>query len=105
MDPAKHKKFQGRRLVVFGAGYIGGELARQARNRGQEVTALTRNPAKAAALAALGIDAVAAELSRPDWHYAVLSEVDFAGNCVSAGGGGLAGYRRSYVDGMNSIRE
>ncbi|HZP60273.1 MAG TPA: NAD-dependent epimerase/dehydratase family protein [Opitutaceae bacterium] len=105
MEPTKHKKFQGRRLVVFGAGYIGGELARQARNRGLAVTALTRNLAKAAALTALGIEAVTAELSRPDWHGALPAEVDFAVNCVSAGGGGLAGYQRSYLDGLNSIRE
>jgi len=33
----------GRRMAIFGCGYVGGEVARQAISRGWEVTALTRN--------------------------------------------------------------
>ena len=103
MEIKKHEKLRGQTLVVFGAGYVGGELARQARAAGLEVTALTRNAAKAAALAALGVKTVTAELADRGWHSAVPGGADFAVNCVSAGGGGLAGYRRSYLDGLGSI--
>ena len=103
MDAKKHEKFSGRRLVVFGAGFVGGELARQALARGMRVTALTRNAEKAAALARLGAEAIEADLAGDGWHARVAGAADFVVNCVGAGGGGLAGYRRSYVGGMRSV--
>lgn len=103
METKKNEKLHGRKLVVFGAGYVGGELARRALDRGLEVTALTRNAEKAAVLAASGVRAVTAELADDGWHAALADGADFAVNCVGAGGGGLAGYRRSYVGGMRSI--
>ena len=39
-------------IVIFGCGYLGSELARQAIDKGLRVTALTRNPETAAALVA-----------------------------------------------------
>jgi nucleoside-diphosphate-sugar epimerase len=97
--------FIGKHLTVFGAGYVGAEVARQAVSRGLRVTALTRNPEKAEALRALGVDAVVADLAADDWHAhpALADGTDFALNCVSSGGGGPAGYRRSYVEGMKSV--
>jgi nucleoside-diphosphate-sugar epimerase len=103
MDPDAHGFFRGKRLVVFGAGYVGGELARQARARGMRVTTLTRNAERAAALAALGAEAIVADLAGDEWHGRIAGGADFVTNCVSAGGGGLEGYRRSYVEGMASI--
>ena len=92
-------------LVVFGAGYVGAEVARQATARGLRVTALTRNPAKAATLRAFGVETIVADLAGDGWHThpALAGGADFALNCVSSGGGGIDGYRRSYVDGMSSI--
>ncbi|HTJ78552.1 MAG TPA: SDR family oxidoreductase [Rariglobus sp.] len=91
--------------MIFGAGYVGAEVARQAVACGMRVTALTRNPAKAEALHALGVEPVVADLAVGDWHAhpALLGGADFALNCVSSGGGGADGYRRSYVDGMRSV--
>jgi nucleoside-diphosphate-sugar epimerase len=103
MDTDAHGFFRGKRLVIFGAGYIGGELARQALARGLRVTTLTRNAERAAALAALGAEAIVADLAGDGWHGRIAGGAEFAANCVSAGGGGLEGYRRSYVDGMVSI--
>jgi nucleoside-diphosphate-sugar epimerase len=103
MDPDAHGFFRGKRLVVFGAGYVGGELARQALARGMQVTTLTRNTERAAALAALGAEAVAADLAGDGWHGRIAGGAEFVVNCVSAGGGGIEGYRRSYVGGMASI--
>jgi nucleoside-diphosphate-sugar epimerase len=95
--------FRRKRLVIFGAGYVGGELARQALARGMQVTALTRNAEQAAALAALGAEAIVADLAGDAWHGRIAGGAEFVVSCVSSGGGGLDGYRRSYVEGMASI--
>lgn len=47
-------------------GFIGGRLARKLRDRGDEVVALVRSPAKAAELEALGCRLVEGDLSRSD---------------------------------------
>ncbi len=93
----------GKRLVVFGAGYVGAEVARQAVARGLRVTALTRNAGKARVLAAAGIETVVADLAEDGWHSQVGGGADFVLNSVSSGGGGLDGCRRSYVGGMQSV--
>lgn len=95
--------FSGKRLVIFGCGYVGMALARAALSAGARIEALTRNPEKAAALRALGLaKVVVAELSSSMWHGQIAGGPDFVVNCVSAGGG-PDGYRQSYVAGMQSI--
>jgi nucleoside-diphosphate-sugar epimerase len=93
----------GKRLVVFGAGYVGGELAKQAVEAGARVTALTRNEEKARAFSAEGIEAVVADLASDAWHGRIAGGADFVVNCVSGGGAGIDGYRRSYLGGMKSV--
>lgn len=93
----------GKRLVIFGCGYVGGELARQGVVRGMRVTALTRNSETGAALRAMGVEVVVAELAGSSWHREIAGGADVVVNCVSSGGGGLDGYRRSYVEGTASI--
>lgn len=95
--------FKGKHLVVFGAGYVGGAVAAAAGGLGARVTALTRNPAKVSALVAEGCEVVIDELAADTWHGKISARADFVLNCVSSGGGGIEGYRRSYVDGMRSI--
>lgn len=95
--------FYEKRLVVFGCGYLGAEVARAGVARGLRVTALTRNPARAAVLEAEGIRAVVADLAESAWHHQIESRPDFVLNCVSSGGTGLDGYRHSYVEGMQSL--
>jgi len=97
--------FRGKRLVIFGAGYVGGAVARAAVQQGLIVTALTRNPTKVSALAAEGCDVVIDELASNAWHKKISGGADFVLNCVSSGGGGVEGYQRSYVEGMQSILE
>lgn len=93
----------GKRLVVFGCGYVGSAVARAAVAAGARVEALTRNPEKAVALRALGLSKVImAELSASEWHGQIEGGADFVVNCVSSGGG-PDGYRRSYLEGMASI--
>lgn len=94
---------KGKRLVIFGCGYVGSALARAAVAEGARVTALTRNPAKAAALSASGVEqAVVAELADTAWHARIPGGADLVVNCVSSGGG-PTGYQQSYVEGMRSI--
>ena len=49
-------------LVTGATGFVGSHLAEALRQRGDDVTALVRSPAKAAALAPLGVRTVAGEL-------------------------------------------
>lgn len=91
----------GKRLVIFGCGYVGAALADAALAAGARVGALTRNPEKAAALRAKGIEVVVADLAAAGWHAQVAGGADFVVNCVSSGGS--KNYRRSYVEGMKSI--
>lgn len=89
--------------MIFGAGYVGGAIAREGIARGMQVTALTRNAAKAEAWRALGAAVVVADVADDAWHQRIAGGADFVLNCVSSGGGGLAGYERSYLGGMKSI--
>lgn len=91
------------RLLILGCGYVGSAVAWRAVDEGREVTAVTRNPEKAAALAATGVHAVVADLAGSDWHRQVGREFESVLNCVAAGGGGVEGYRRSYLEGMKSV--
>ena len=50
-------------FVTGGTGFIGGRLIRRLRDRGDEVVALVRSPAKAADLRALGVELVQGDLS------------------------------------------
>lgn len=90
-------------LVIFGCGYVGGALARQARARGYRVSALTRNSSTAESLRLNGVDVVVADLAGQDWHRRMTKRPDWVVNTVSSGGGGVEGYRRSYREGMRSI--
>lgn len=93
----------GKRLVIFGCGYVGRAAAEWALGQGLHVTALTRNSDTAQQLRTAGVDVVVADLATPDWHARVAGGPHFVLNCVSSGGGGIEAYRRSYVDGMVSI--
>ena len=93
----------GKRLVIFGCGYVGSALAHSATAAGAQVEALTRNPEKAAALRAAGLaKVVVADLASSDWHGQIAPGAEFVVNCVSSAGG-PDGYQRSYVAGLQSI--
>ena len=102
MDKKALGKFEGKSLVVFGAGYVGGEVVRAGLARGMRVVALTRNADTARELKSAGAQVVVAELASDAW-WGEIEGADFVVDCVSAGGRGLEGYRRSYVEGMRSV--
>jgi len=93
---------RGKRVVIFGAGYIGGMLAQQALSAGAQVTILTRNTQTAEALRSPGVSAVVADLADSAWHDRI-GDADYVINCVSGGGAGTEGYRHSYLQGMRSV--
>lgn len=93
----------GKRLVIFGCGYVGSAVALDALARGARVTALTRNASAALALREQGVETVVADLAGDDWQGQIFPAPDFVLNCVSSGGSGLESYRHSYVDGMRAI--
>jgi len=93
----------GKRLVIFGCGYVGGALAAEALAAGARVEALTRNAARAEALRRSGVEVIVAELGAADWPARIAPGPDFAVDCVSAAAFTPEGYRRSYVDGMRRI--
>ncbi|MBP8256046.1 MAG: NAD-dependent epimerase/dehydratase family protein [Opitutaceae bacterium] len=100
---SKNADFSGRQLLVLGAGYVGEALCRQALARGIDTTALTRNREKAQRLATLGVHCVIGDIASREWHDLVPRNPDLVVNCVSSGGGGIEGYRHSYLDGMASM--
>lgn len=98
--------WRGRHLAIFGAGYVGAALAGRALAGGARVTALTRNAEKAAGLRAAGCTVVVADLATDAWWRdpALAGGADFVAVTVAGGfGGGVEGYRRSYVEGMGSV--
>jgi nucleoside-diphosphate-sugar epimerase len=91
-------------VMIFGCGYLGSALAQNLLGQGVRVGALTRSAEQAAKLRQLGIgEVIEAELGSTDWHAQVAGRYPAVVNCVSSAGGGIAGYRQSYVDGQRSI--
>src|SRR5262245_61874496 len=87
----------GKRLVIFGCGYVGAAVARWAFSSGLRVIALTRNPQTAVLLREWGFHTVVADLASEAWFDEIEGAPDFALNCVSSGGGDAEAYRHSYL--------
>lgn len=93
-----------KRLLILGCGYLGERLATACLADGWSVGALTRNAEQAARLRTRGLEPVVeVRLDSPDWWERVEPEPDLVVNCVSGAGGGLDGYRQSYVEGNRSL--
>ncbi|MGJ8638179.1 MAG: NAD-dependent epimerase/dehydratase family protein [Opitutaceae bacterium] len=91
-------------LMIFGCGYVGKALAQYCLQNGVRVGALTRNEEKAAELQRIGVsDVIVADLDSDSWHDQLSEPFEAVVNCVSSAGGGIAGYRKSYLDGQASI--
>ncbi|MBC2604711.1 NAD-dependent epimerase/dehydratase family protein [Pelagicoccus albus] len=97
------KDFSGKRLLVLGYGYLGRFLVEEALNVGMQVLAVSRNPDTLRELEKTGAETFCGMVDDSAWHEVAGEDVDFAVNCVSSAGGGLAGYRQSYVDGNKSF--
>lgn len=93
-------------VMIFGCGYVGTALARALTASGVRVGVLTRNPEKAAELRSIGLhEVIVADISDAAWRDQVAEDYHAVVNCVSSAGGGLDGYRRSYVEGQKRVLE
>lgn len=91
--------------LVFGAGYVGGALAKRALAAGWRASVLTRNTETAAWLRDAGCFAISGELADHAWwdDPALAGGAKRVAVTVASGGGGADGYRRSYVEGLGSV--
>lgn len=89
------------RLIV-GCGYLGGRVARRWIEAGDRVWAMTRSPARAAELAAAGIEPIVADVTKPETIRALpdVCTVFWAVGFDRAGG---ATYREVHVDGLGRV--
>lgn len=94
------------RVVIFGCGYVGRALAEVLAGKGHEVWIQSRNRASLAAVEAVPEQRrIVCDLHARDWHGRLSGHWDLALNLVSSAGGGIEGYRVSYLEGNRSIRE
>jgi len=91
-------------VVVAGCGWLGTALARALVARGARVTGVRRDPARAAALAALGVEPLALDLASSGAAER-LPRADAFVACQSAGGDGPGPYRSAYVDANRALLE
>jgi len=90
--------------LILGCGYVGKALASSRQSSGDRILALTRNADTADALGNEGVDVFQGTIQDREWHDWARN-VDWAVNCVSSAGGGLEGYRLSYIDGNRSYAD
>jgi nucleoside-diphosphate-sugar epimerase len=91
-------------VLVAGCGWLGSALGRALVARGDRVTGLRRDPSRAAALAALGIEPLVLDLAAPGAadH---LPAVDAIVACQSAVDDSPAAYRAAYLDATGALLE
>lgn len=95
-----------KRVVIFGCGYVGRPLARSLVIAGHEVWLHSRNLESLSAVECVPDNRkISGNLHEADWHEKLTGKWDIAYNLVSAAGGGLDGYRLSYIQGNESIRD
>jgi nucleoside-diphosphate-sugar epimerase len=85
-------------VLVAGAGWLGGSVARSLASAGHRVTAVRRDPARAALLALPGVEPLALDLSAERAVERLPRDLDAVVACQSAGSDGPEAYRRAYVD-------
>ena len=89
-------------VLVAGCGWLGTALATTLVARGDRVTGIRRDPARAEALRALGVEPLALDLAAPGAE-ARLPAVDAIVACQAAGADTAEGYRAAYVDATDAL--
>jgi len=92
-------------VLVAGAGWLGAALARTLVARGDRVTGVRRDAARAALLAGDGVEPLALDLSEPESGRRIPQGVDAIVACQAAGADGVGPYRRAYVDANRVLLE
>jgi nucleoside-diphosphate-sugar epimerase len=89
-------------VLVAGCGWLGAVIARRLVERGERVTGVRRDPARAAALAALGVEPLALDLAARGAED-LLPDVDAVVACQSAAADSPEAYRAAYLDANRAL--
>ena len=92
-------------VLVAGAGWLGGSVARALAAGGHRVTAVRRDPGRAARLASPGVEPLPLDLSEPGAWRHLPRDLDAVVASQSASEPGPEGYRRAYVDCTRTLLE
>ncbi|GEJ58215.1 NAD-dependent epimerase/dehydratase family protein [Anaeromyxobacter diazotrophicus] len=92
-------------VLVAGAGWLGAALCEALVARGDRVTAVRRDPARAAELSRLGASPLALDLAAPGAAARLPAGLDAVLACQAASGDGEAPYRRAYLDANRTLLE
>ena len=90
-------------VLVAGAGWLGSALSRSLAGQGYRVTAVRRDPARAAALASPGVTPLALDLCAPGVIGRLPRDLDAVVACQSAGAEGAEAYRQAYVEATGNL--
>jgi len=92
-------------VLVAGCGWLGTALARALVARGDRVTGVRRDAARAAALAPLGVEPLALDLARPDAVGRLPADLDAVIACQAAAAESPEAYRAAYLDANRTLLE
>jgi nucleoside-diphosphate-sugar epimerase len=92
-------------VLVAGCGWLGSAIASALAARGERVTAVRRDPARAAALAAPGVAPLALDLAAPGAAAALPRDLGAVVACQAASSEGAEAYRRAYLDANRALLE
>ncbi|HSN89621.1 MAG TPA: NAD-dependent epimerase/dehydratase family protein [Anaeromyxobacteraceae bacterium] len=90
-------------VLVAGCGWLGTALGRALCARGDRVTGIRRDPGRAAALRAAGIEPLPLDLSAPGAPGHLPSDLDAIVACQSSGADTEAAYRSAYVEANRTL--
>jgi nucleoside-diphosphate-sugar epimerase len=91
------------RVLIAGCGYVGLPLGAELIRQGHEVFGLRRSVEGHAELKAAGIQALVADITKPEDLALVPTSFDWVVNTVSSTKGGAAEYRQVYLEGMRNL--
>ncbi len=86
------------KILIVGAGDVGGRSARLLAAQGHAVWALRRQPQPIA-----GVQAVVADVTRPETLVGLPEDIEFVIVALSPGGGGVAAYEAVYREGTRAV--
>ncbi|NDV61746.1 NAD-dependent epimerase/dehydratase family protein [Puniceicoccales bacterium CK1056] len=96
---------ESKRLMIFGCGYVGRSLAKATAEAGWEVWIHSRNAKSLAEVNEIPTERrIIGNLHEDEWQSRLKGQWDAVVNLVSSAGGGLEGYKLSYLEGNRSIR-
>lgn len=91
------------RALIVGCGYVGVPLGAELVRQGHEVFGVRRSTGRDAELKTVGIQPLAADITKPEDIAALPGPFDWVVNTVSSTKGGVEEYRQVYLNGMRHL--